>query len=133
MYAPYAQAPSSRPVWPWILFAGVIVAIVLLVVYLLYLSPFTGTGTGGRPYYPYFGGFFLILLLVWVGFFALRMALWRSYRGRYAGAYGQGPGPGGRRRDPAIMAARQRYARGEISREQYDQIITDLTRRRNGP
>ncbi len=95
MYAPYAQAPSRRPVWPWILFAGVIVAIVLLVVYLLYLSPFTGTGTGGRPYYPYFGGFFLILLLVWVGFFALRMALWRSYRGRYAGAYGQGPGPGG--------------------------------------
>jgi hypothetical protein len=31
------------------------------------------------------------------------------------------------------MAARQRYARGEITREQYDQIMTDLGRRGRGP
>ncbi|MGA8665217.1 MAG: hypothetical protein WB809_09210 [Thermoplasmata archaeon] len=129
MYQPYGNAPPRRPVWPWILLAGVLVAIVLIVVYLLYLGPFSGTGSGGRPYYPFYGGFFLVFLLVWVGFFALRMALWRGYRGRY----GQGNGPGGRRRDPALMMARQRYARGEITREQYEQIVSDLTRRPNGP
>ncbi|HLM92075.1 MAG TPA: SHOCT domain-containing protein [Thermoplasmata archaeon] len=133
MYPPYTGEAPRRPIWPWILLGGVVITIVLLVVYLLYLGPFSGTGPGGRPYYPFFGGFFLIFLLVWVGFFALRMALWRGYRSRYPAGHGQGPGPGGRRRDPAIMVARQRYARGEITREQYDQIVTDLTRHRNGP
>ena len=110
-----------------VLFAGVMVAIVLLVTY-LWLGPYGHPVGGGRIYYfPFFGGFFLILLLLWVGFFALRMALWRGMRGRY------GPGPGGPRRAPAVMIARQRYARGEITREQYEQIVSDLRRRRTGP
>jgi uncharacterized membrane protein len=129
MYQPYAQNPPRRPVWPWILLAGVLVAIVAILIY-LFLGFDTGSHPSGRLYYyPFFGGFFLIFLLVWVAFFALRMAVWRGYRSRYGG----GPGYGGPRRDPAVLAARQRYARGEITREQYDQIMTDLTRRRSGP
>ena len=34
----------------------------------------------------------------------------------------RGTARGGRRRDPPMMA-RQRYARGEITREQYEQIV----------
>lgn len=129
MYQPYQPRPPQRPVWPWILLGGAVVAIALVALF-LYLGPYSNPAPGGRGYYfPYFGGFFLIFLFVWIAFFALRMAIWRGYRARYHG----GQGPGGPRRDPAVMAARQRYARGEISREQYDQIITDLTRRRSGP
>jgi uncharacterized membrane protein len=35
--------------------------------------------------------------------------------------------------DPAVHAARGRYARGEITREQFDQMLTDLARRGRGP
>ena len=53
----------------------------------------------------------------------IRIAFWTQRRAAF------GPGePGPRRFDPAIHAARQRYARGEITREQFQQIVTDLRR-----
>jgi putative membrane protein len=103
----------------------------ILVVALLLFSGTIGFGPGSRPYVGYWGGFFLLIVLLWVSFFLIRMAFWssRSYR-RQQYRQQRGPGMG---RDPAIMAARQRYARGEISREQFDQIMTDLERRGRGP
>ena len=56
----------------------------------------------------------------------VRVAFWASRRGAGGG------GPRGRGFDPAIMEARRRYARGEITREQFEQIVTDL-RRPPGP
>jgi uncharacterized membrane protein len=104
---------------------------VLLIVAFLVFSGTIAFGPGPRPYYGYWGGFFVIILLLWIGFFLIRMAFWTSFRSRR-----QYPPPrygGGMGRDPAIMEARRRYARGEISREQFDQIMTDLERRGRGP
>ncbi len=127
MYQPYGSAPTPRPVGPWIPLIGIVAAISAVLIYLLFWAP--PSTPGGRPYFGYWGGFLLIFILIWVGFFALRIALWRGYRARYGG----GPRGGRARRDPAVMEARQRYARGEITREQFEQIMTDLGRRPRGP
>jgi len=103
---------------------------ILATVALLLVTGTIGFGGAPRPYDGYWGGFFLLFLLLWVSFFVIRMAFWSSrsrspyYRSQYRGGMG---------RDPAVMAARQRYARGEITREQFDQIMTDLGRRGRGP
>ena len=75
-----------------------------------------------------------VLIFVWV----IRMAFWGIARA--AGPY---YGPWGYHRyyrhaawlgvDPALEAARERYARGEISSDQYDRIVRDLTRPASGP
>ena len=104
-----------------------ILAVLVVVLLLLVTGTVTLAGGGPRPVFGFWGGFLLLFLIVWVSFFVLRMAIWTG-RGR-GGYYGRT----GRPRDPAIMVARQRYARGEITREQYDQIMTDLTRRGRGP
>lgn len=72
-------------------------------------------GFGGGVGFGVFG-FFLVLLLI---FFIVRVAFWgvRS-------SYRAGPRYGGG--DPARAIARRRYARGEITREQYEQIVRDL-------
>ncbi len=131
MYQPYPSAPPRprRPLWPWVLIGGIFVVLLVALLYVLYWAPVPSPNS--RPYFGYFGGGLLLLfLLIMVGLFALRMALWSSYRGRYSGYRGGADRP---MRDPAVMAARQRYARGEITREQFDQIMTDLGRRPRGP
>jgi len=80
---------------------------------------------GYHPVFGVFGGLLLVFLLLWIGFFVVRMVFWSRAWGRRGNAYG--------RPDPAVMMARRRYARGEITREQYDQIMTDLERRRPQP
>ena len=122
---------ARRPAWHWAVLGVAIAVIVILVVALILIA--SGTiafgGSGARPYYPFWGGFFLVFILIWVCFFVIRITLWGGRRGGY-GYYGR---QHGMHRDPAVMAARQRYARGEITREQYDQIMTDLGRRGRGP
>jgi len=120
----------GRPAWWWaVLGVGVGLVVVLVVILaLLYSGGFGSPPSGPRPYFGYWGGFLLLFLLIMVAFFVIRVALW-SGRRRYYG-YGR---PQGMHRDPAVMVARQRYARGEITREQYDQIMTDLGRRGRGP
>lgn len=131
MYRPYGSPPPPprRPLWPWVLLGVIFAVILVTLLYVLYWAPVPSPSS--RPYFGYFGGgLLLVFLLVMVGFFALRMALWSAYRGRNVGGRRGAGYPG---RDPAVMAARQRYARGEITREQFDQIMTDLGRRPRGP
>lgn len=126
----YGEPPrSDRPTRFWIVLAVGIAVIAAVLLLILVFSPTTlsAGGPGPRPYVGYWGGFFLVFLLVWISFFVIRVAFWTS-RSR-PGYYPQR----GRMRDPAVMAARQRYARGEITREEYDQIMTDLGRRGRGP
>jgi uncharacterized membrane protein len=79
-------------------------------------------GLARRGYsFPYAGGLVGLFLLVWGLLMLVRLAFWSAR----AAAWGP-RGPGGRRWDPAIAQARQRYARGEITREQFLQIVQDL-------
>jgi uncharacterized membrane protein len=116
--------PPRRSTWVWVVLA-VSVALVAVVGFLLFWEwgGWSG-GSGHRPYLWPFGGFLFLFLLLWIVFFAVRVAWWTGAgrRRRYGGGGWQGP-------DPAIMIARRRYARGEISREQYDRIVADLARR----
>ncbi len=73
-----------------------------------------------------------VVLAVWIVVWLIRLVVWgtiggpyyRRYGGRYYARYGRSPwGP-----DPAVTVARERYARGEITREQLDQILSDLGR-----
>ena len=121
----------GRPTWFWVVLGIGVAAIVgIVIVFVLLANGAIGNASGPRPFFGVWGGFLLLFLLVWVAFFVIRMALW-SGRRRYG--YGGYNRPAGMRRDPAVMAARERYARGEISREQFDQIMTDLGRRGRGP
>jgi putative membrane protein len=72
----------------------------------------------GWGFFP-FGGFF-IFPVIFILFFAFRWIFWGGWGwGRYyRGYYGN--------EDPAIETLKQRYARGEISKEQFEQMAKDL-------
>ncbi len=80
--------------------------------------PYVGTY---YPFFPFFGfrliwGIFGFFFLFWI----FRWVFWGwgwgwGWRGRY-----------GRYYDSAYYALRERYARGEITKEQFEQIIRDL-------
>ena len=101
------------------MFVGIGLTILVLGAVLLLVSfdP-AAFGLHYRSFFPFGGGFVGVVLVLWGGLVLLRVAMWSSRR-RYGG-------PGARRFDPAIFAARQRYARGEITREQFEQIVRDL-------
>ena len=84
---------------------------------------------GSMSILGWIAGLFFLLLFIWVIVWIVRAAAWGidgSFRSRHfyrAAAHW--------RFDPAFETARERYARGEITREQFDQIAADLDRRRN--
>jgi uncharacterized membrane protein len=108
---------------------GASIAVLVGVVLLVVLADGGYFGPAPRSPFGFFGAFLLLFLFLWIAFFALRVVFW-TRRG-----YGGDGGYDGARRPPgpAVMIARQRYARGEITREQFDQVMSDLDRRGRGP
>ena len=86
--------------------------IILLVVVLFFISR-------GSFYFPgYFPGeFLLIFIFIFLGLFVIRTMYWSSRRKQWREHHG---------RNAPIRILRQRYARGEITKEQYDQMLHDL-------
>jgi uncharacterized membrane protein len=82
-------------------------------------GPFIGFG----PFEGLFG--LLILGLIAAGVVVLIINLARSSRTQPVAAYGLQPPT-----DPALEAVRMRYARGEISREEYAAVAADLEGKR---
>lgn len=109
--------------WGIVVLAGVLISLaVLLLLVALYPASFgISTSDLHYGYLPFFGFFFILI----VAFFIIRVAFWGARMSRY-GQRGGGGGNYGMQRPAAI--ARLRYARGEISREQYEQIVQDLGR-----
>ncbi len=104
----------------WIIVAIATIAIVFFVgavlahyYYPAGMMPYYGYGYpwGGWWFFP-FGLFFFLIFL----FFIFRVAFWGGgWRRRYWYGYGD-----------AHEILRQRYARGEITKEQFDQMTRDL-------
>lgn len=100
--------------WALIAFLGLIATIAT--VSWVFFRPLPGTG----PYYFFpFGGFFAIFWIIGI-FWALR---WFFWGGRWGYHY---PRHYWRHYDDAHYILRERYARGEITKDQYDQMMRDL-------
>lgn len=121
-------SPPPRTHWLPVIIGGVLaaVAIVLLLI-LLYPTAFGLPAPSGSDRYAWGGGIFLAFFVVLILFFVVRVAFWSSRMSRYRNRYQGGP-PGGYGANRPEMVARMRYARGEITREQYEQIMRDLGR-----
>lgn len=85
--------------------------------------------------YPYYGffpfRFFFAIFFIFAIFWFFRWAFWGwrwHYRGGYWGGYGYW-----RHRDGAYYILRERYAKGEITKEQYDQMVRNLEQHRTSP
>lgn len=77
-----------------------------------------------HPFFPFFGLGFLVLGIVVFGLLA--GLLFRPYRRRMY-YYGRGRWF---QDDTAMESLRQRYARGEITRDQFEQMASDLEKHR---
>lgn len=111
--------PHRRSGFVWVLVALVLIAVVAAAVALAarYYYPPTMPYAG----YPYFGWFFFplgILFIFFIVFFVARLIFWPLGRGgmrRYWYRYGD-----------AREILRRRYASGEISKDQFEQMMRDL-------
>lgn len=125
------DSPSRGAHWLPIVF-GAILATAAAVIVLVLVDP--GAFGISPSTYPYrfgpFGGVFFLFFLLLVMFFVVRVVFWSSRASRYGRRHGN---PDGFGPDRPVMVARMRYARGEITREQYEQILQDLGRRPGPP
>jgi putative membrane protein len=113
-----------RPHRAILVVAVVFVALALgLLVHVLFVE-FGTASSPSRNGVPFFGlGVLGVLLILMIGFWCLRIALWSTRGPRGYGGGGRHPA---HQHSPAIAIARQRYARGEITREQFQQIVDDI-------
>jgi putative membrane protein len=112
--------PSRR--WLWL---PVIVAASLIVVA---FASWTYYGAQGPAYangpwlwFPF--GWFLFIPAFFLIFFSLRWFFWGGWGWGWRGGW-----YGGGYYDPALQMLRERFAKGEITKEQYDQMLRDLER-----
>jgi putative membrane protein len=103
-----------------------VVAIFTTIGLLFYYFPPAAPAGAVYPYYGFFGfrilfGFFILFAAFWF----LRFVFWGGWgwghRRAYYGGYGYW-----RHHDSSYYILRERYARGEITKDQYDQMIRDL-------
>ncbi len=115
------QRRDQRLLWVGV---GVVVVVVGLFAFLTGLYS-NGTATPSPAYYapffpigfPWVGGIFSLFFLFWAVSWFFRPWGWGwGYRRRY----------GWWRYDGASQILRERYAKGEISKEQFDQMMRDL-------
>jgi len=114
--------------WIWVAFGLVFLAVLVVIVgSTIYFGLSLGRAVFFTPHvlpfigFPFFGfGFLLFFLIIGLAF---RLAF-RPWRGRMYNS--------GRwfNYDPAMDSLRQRYARGEINREQFDEVASDLEKHR---
>ncbi len=120
----FGQTRHRRVVIGW-----VIGGLVILLLAGLLLSPFL-YNFGSRPfgYYPFPFVFFPFgfLIFFFFIFFVIRGVFWGwgwGWRGGYGRGYWRGQGYN---YGDATEILRQRYAKGEISKDQFDQMMRDL-------
>ncbi len=101
---------------------GVFVAAMIYFMFVVF--PSTPAAAGAYPMYPWWGfGWIWIFFLFFLVFGLMRFAFWGP---RWWGGYRRyGFGPYGRENE-AYHILRERYARGELTKDQYDAMLRDL-------
>jgi len=123
-----ARGHSDPRRWAYAAFAAFLLLVGIAIFLTVLLNAFRWGGPAamrlGGPWAMVFGVFGLLILLVFVlaiAFFAMRGLARAAWRGSW-----HRPDGGRWGFDPALEIARSRYARGEITREQYDALRRDL-------
>jgi putative membrane protein len=120
MNTTYNDYPHRRHIFGWILL-GLLALFVVGSLVIFGLS--VATGHLVLPFYRPLGFFFFFpigfLFFIFIVFIVLRLAFWGSWWG-WRGGYRRGYWG-----DPKEIL-RMRYARGEITKEQFDQMLRDL-------
>jgi putative membrane protein len=96
-----------------------LIGVVVLVGAVLRAAIGPGAGFGGFFFFPF--GFFFFLLFLFFVFGGFRWWGWGGWRG-YPMTWGY--------HDGASEILRQRYARGEITKDQFDQMMRDIEQSR---
>lgn len=119
----YSTRRSSRK---WFLVPLVIILAFITIGITLSIYFYSSAPTAPTVFPYWFGffpfGWFFFFPLIFLAFFAFRWFFWGCWgwgRGRYYGEYF----------DPALIMLRERYAKGEITKEQFDQMTRDLEQR----
>jgi len=119
----FGQTRHRRGMIGW-----VIGGLVILLLAGLFVVPLLN-GLPARPfaYYPFFFFPFGFLIFFFAIFFVVRVLVWGlgwgwGWRGGYSRGYWRGQGYYG----DAKEILRQRYAKGEINKDQFDQMMRDL-------
>jgi len=110
-----SSVESRRPL-RWVLVPVLAVAVVAAVTVgaSLYFNAASTSYYGWWPWASF--GWFVFIPLLFVGFFALRFLWWGWWGG--GGWYNRG--------DSAMQVLRERFARGELTKEQFEQMRKDL-------
>jgi putative membrane protein len=109
---------TRRWIFVPVLTAVALIAILIGVSAYLYRSASVVTG-----FFPWYGGspfgWFFFIPVIFLVFFAFRWFFWGGNGWGHWGYYGQYS-------DSAMEILRQRFARGEITKNQFDQMARDL-------
>jgi putative membrane protein len=116
--------PSRRwALLPLLIAAGLVATFVGVWLYTGDIAAPANTAT--TPWFWWFPfGWFIFIPIFFLIFYAVRWYFWGGWwwgRGWYYGGY-----------DPALETLKQRYARGEITKEQYDRMRKDLEQSEQG-
>lgn len=116
--------------WIRLGFLAIFAVFVGAMIYFMFLV-YPNTPMGAYPMYPFWGfGWLWIFFGFFLFFGILRWAFWGPRWGGYYRRYGYGYG----RENEAYHILRERYARGEITKDQYDAMMRDLySQPRTGP
>ncbi len=107
----------------WIRLGFLVVFAVFVVAMIWYMATIPPTVMASGPYYWWFPfGWLWILIGFFFLFGLLRFAFWGP---RWWGGYNRGYRYYGRQNE-AYHILRERYARGEITKDQYDAMMRDL-------
>jgi putative membrane protein len=127
------ESNSTRPIVRWGIIAGVLVVIGLSIALSVYYFAPWRLGARGDLDYPFFSssssfplfhfGWLGIILLIFLLFLVVRWLFFWPWRERGEGGYYSGRQ---QQRPDAASIVKERYAKGEITREQFEQMMRDL-------
>ncbi len=106
---------SPSRAWLLIPVIGLVVVVGIAAAFFFHAPP-----VGAYPWYGWwfpFPGFFFIIPVIFLVFFTFRWIFWGGWGGGwYYGRY----------YDPALEILKERFARGEITKDQFDQMTKNL-------